>query len=171
MTKYRIRGKYNEISESAVIGDNSILSSFDFIGKNAIIGKNVHIANYVEINNDCKIGDNTSIQVFTVFNSNTVVGKNCLIAGHVGTTDEKYPTPFTKTIKRTPCQIEDNVILGEGAKLICCKIGNNSVIGTGSVVTKDIPENQVWVGNPAKFLMTRKEYDQKQKEFLIDQNC
>jgi len=168
MTNYTIRGKYNEISESAVIGNNTVLSSFDFIGKNAIIGKNVHIANYVEINSDCKIGDNTNIQVFTVFNSNTVVGKNCLIAGHVTTTDEKYPTPFTNRIKRTPCKIGDNVILGAGVTLICCNIGDNSVIGAGAVILKDIPPNQVWVGNPAKFLMTRKEYDQKQKEFLID---
>jgi len=168
MTNYTIRGQYNEISESAVIGNDTILSSFDFIGRNAIIGKNVHIANYVEINSDCKIGDNTSIQVFTVFNSNTVVGKNCLIAGHVATTDEKYPTPFTDMIKRIPCKIGDNVILGEGVKLICCNVGDNSVVGAGAVILKDIPPNQVWVGNPAKFLMTRKEYDQKQKEFLID---
>lgn len=168
LIKYVIRGKYNEIDASASIGKNTIISGWTFIGKNAKIGKDCRIANYVEINSDVKIGENTNIQVFVVLNSNTKVGKNCMIAGHVSTMDERYPTPDTKSVKRTPCVIGNNVVIGGGALLVCCKIGNNSVVGAGSVVISNIPKNQVWAGNPAKpmknkfgKIMSRKEFDLK----------
>jgi acetyltransferase-like isoleucine patch superfamily enzyme len=171
MKNYTERGKFNDIHESAQIGKGTIISNFVYIGKDVKIGKNVKISNYVNIDSGCTIGDNTSIQVYSVFNNNTRVGKNCLIAGHVGTVDEKYPTPFTQNVKRQPCEIGDNVIIGEGAKLVSVKIGNYAVVGTGAVVLKDVPFNQVWVGNPAKpviikvdehyRIMTREDFEAK----------
>ncbi len=52
--------------------------------------------------------------------------------------------------------IEDDVFIG-ALSIICkpCIIGRNSIIAAGSVVTKDIPENEVWGGNPAKFIKKR----------------
>lgn len=52
-----------------------------------------------------------------------------------------------------PVEIKNNVFIG--CNTIICKsivVGENSVIGAGSVVTRDIPANEVWAGNPAKFL-------------------
>lgn len=89
-----------------------------------------------------------------------------MFGGNVITADEKYLTPYTESVNRTPCEIGDNVMIGVGSILICCKIGNNSIVGAGSLVLNDIPDDEVWIGSPAKYLMKRSEYDEKQKEFL-----
>ena len=52
-----------------------------------------------------------------------------------------------------PVKIGDNVWIGMNSCILPgVEIGNNSIIGSGSVVTKNIPENEIWVGNPAKFI-------------------
>jgi acetyltransferase-like isoleucine patch superfamily enzyme len=52
-----------------------------------------------------------------------------------------------------PIIIEDIVSIGSSVTVLCgVTIGKNSVVGAGSVVTKDIPPFQVWAGNPARFL-------------------
>ena len=52
--------------------------------------------------------------------------------------------------------IGDHTFIGTGT-IICkdVRIGSNVIIGAGSVVTKDIPENEIWAGNPAKFIKKR----------------
>ena len=170
MAKYSIRGKYNDISNDVIIGDDTILSSFIFIGKNVVIGKNCNITNYVEINSDVTIGDNVNLQPFSILNSNTIIEDDVMFSIGVKTADEKYLTPDTKRIVRIPCHFKNNCRIGIDSTIISSTIGQNSIVGAKSLVLKDVPDNEVWVGNPAKFLMTRKEYDQKQKEFLIDQN-
>lgn len=169
--KYTIRGKYNEILTED-IGEGTIISGWCYIGKGVKIGERVKISNYVNIDSGCEIGDDTSIQVYSVLNSNTKVGKRCLIAGHVGTVDEKYPTPFTQTVERHPCIIGDDCIIGEGAKLVSVMIGNEAVIGTGAVVLKNVPRGEIWIGNPAKpfisqttgKVLTREDFNKKFKE-------
>ena len=55
--------------------------------------------------------------------------------------------------KTSPITISDNVFIGTSC--IICKgvsIGENAVIGAGSIVTKNIPANEIWAGNPAKFI-------------------
>lgn len=54
-----------------------------------------------------------------------------------------------------------------GARVIICQpvtIGENAVVGAGSVVTKDIPDNEVWAGNPAKFIKMREGFEKNRKE-------
>ncbi|MBQ0088170.1 MAG: N-acetyltransferase, partial [Prevotellaceae bacterium] len=49
--------------------------------------------------------------------------------------------------------------IGAGSTILCgITIGENAMIGIGSVVTKDVPAGEVWVGNPAKFLKKKEEY-------------
>lgn len=58
-----------------------------------------------------------------------------------------------KSRKNAPVIIEDNVFIG--AKCIILKgvtIGENSIVGAGSLVTKSIPSNEIWAGNPARFI-------------------
>lgn len=167
MNKHTQRGLSNEIHKTAEIDSTAILSGWNFIGARAVIGKNCKIANFVEINSDCKIGDGTNIQTFTCLNSGTIIGKDCLLSDHVATADEKYPTPKTETIQRTPCEIGNNCIIGTNVTLICVKIGDNVVVGAGSVVTKNLPSNCVYVGNPAVRIMSRKQFDKKQTGFKI----
>ena len=86
------------------------------------------------------------------------IGKNCLLAqqvsliasGHIIETDQNYrDAPWDET--KTGIMIEENVWIGAGVTILPgCRIGRNVVIGAGSVVTKSIPENEVWAGVPAR---------------------
>jgi len=60
--------------------------------------------------------------------------------------------------------IEEGAVVGGGATVVPgCTMGKNSVLGAGSVLTKSIPENEVWAGNPAKHLMSRAEYEARRE--------
>jgi acetyltransferase-like isoleucine patch superfamily enzyme len=55
--------------------------------------------------------------------------------------------------KKRPVVINDNVFIGAHSTILKgVTIGKNSVIGACSVITKDIPDNEIWAGNPAKFI-------------------
>lgn len=62
-------------------------------------------------------------------------------------------------------KIGDNVFIGANSVVLCnTRIGNNVIIGAGSVVTKDIPSNSVYAGNPAKFICTFEEFQKRHLE-------
>lgn len=61
-------------------------------------------------------------------------------------------------------EIGNNVYIGHGATILCnVRIGDNAIIGAGSVVTKDVPSNTVFAGNPARYICTVQEYKAKHK--------
>lgn len=76
------------------------------------------------------------------------ITRGCILLTH-------YYNPFTHTFDRGKIVIRKNAFIG--CNTVICKpvtIGVNSVIGAGSVVTKDITDNEIWAGNPAKFKKT-----------------
>ena len=90
------------------------------------------------------------------------IGSKCLIGADVQIFDNDFHTidpgnrrhenSFDK-IKSAPVVIEDNVFIGVGSKILKgVRIGRNSVIGAGSIVSKDIPANSIAAGNPAKVI-------------------
>lgn len=82
-----------------------------------------------------------------VIHSRAIIGKNCIVGQCVtiGGRSRHYDVP----------KIGDNVYIGAGAKILGpITVGNNSVIGAGAVVLKDVPENSIIVGIPAKVIKT-----------------
>jgi acetyltransferase-like isoleucine patch superfamily enzyme len=82
-----------------------------------------------------------------------VIGDSCMLANGVFVTDSDWHGVYDRSLpvgKSVPVSIEDNVWIGDSA-LVCkgVKIGRNSIIGAGSVVVGDIPENAIAAGNPA----------------------
>ena len=128
-------------------------------------GNNVHIADTCVILPafDFEIGDNSSISCYTTIYAKfgVKIGKNCLISSNCGISsynhiidsddrhrDEIHDHKYSKAVL-----IGDNVWIGMNACILPgIEIGNNSIIGSGSVVTKNVPPNEIWVGNPARFV-------------------
>lgn len=116
------------------------------------IGIGTKIGTFVEIGQRVKIGRNCKIESFTFICEGVEIGDNVFIGPHVCFTNDKYP-PSNKIWKTL---IRDYASIGANTTIVCgISIGKNSEIGAGSVVTKSIPEGEVWVGNPAKFLRKR----------------
>lgn len=117
------------------------------IRENVSLGDKVVVLSNAVINVGSIIDDETMIDMGSVIGSGTKIGKRCHIGA--GTVISGILEPASKN----PVIIEDDVFIGAGAVILPgIIIKKNSIIGAGSVVTKNVEENEVVVGNPAKFL-------------------
>lgn len=119
---------------------------------NCTIGKNCVIGSYVEIGNDVIIGDNCKIENGVFIPKGVVIEDEVFVGPHVVFTNDRFPRAkgnwkITKTFIRKGASIGANATIRCGVT-----IGENAMIGCGSVVTQDVPANEVWAGNPAKKL-------------------
>ena len=151
-------GIYRTIAEDVILGQDVFLAQFvNLYG--CSIGDYSRIGTFVEIQKGVHIGSNCKIQSHS-FICEGVRIKNRVFIGHgVIFINDKLPktTNLDGTIKRngdwtcTETTIEDEASIGSGSTILCgINIGRGAVIGAGSVVTKNVPDGQVWVGNPAK---------------------
>ena len=127
------------------IGENTKIGAFVEIQKNARVGKNCKISSHTFICEGVKIGDNCFIGHGVIFvNDNHPRSVNS--DGNLET-EEDWEGRFVKT------RVEKNVSIGSNVTVLGdITIGKGSMIGAGSVVTKDVPANQTWAGNPATFI-------------------
>lgn len=115
-----------------------------------ILKKHLEVKYSVLISTNAKIGKNLSLDHFfgIVIGDNVVIGDNCKIYQQVTVGQKNGGFP----------NIGDNVIIYAGAKVIGdIKIGNNVEIGANAVVLKDVPDNFIAVGVPAKIIMKKDE--------------
>ncbi|MED4041114.1 sugar O-acetyltransferase [Niallia taxi] len=119
-------------------------------------GRHTHLGNDVYANFNLTLVDDTDIYI----GNNVLIGPNVTIdAG----THPIHPELRRKAAQyNLPVIIEDNVWIGAGAIILPgVRIGENTVIGAGSVVTKDIPPNVVAIGSPCRILRKINENDMK----------
>lgn len=118
---------------------------------------------FIDTNAELIIGDNVGISQTTLICHKSInIGNNVKIGGGVSIYDTDFHSlnpEIRKSKEDTKNCIEKAVIVKDnafiGAHSIILKgvtIGENSIIGAGSVVTKSVPDNQIWAGNPAKFI-------------------
>ncbi len=128
-------------------------------------GKHVHLGSHVYVNYNLTLVDDTHIYI----GDHVMIAPNVVIATG---THPIHPELRRKEAQfNLPVHIQDNVWLGAGCLVMPgVTIGENSVIGAGSVVTKDIPANVVAVGNPCRVLrdISEKDLTVYHKESLID---
>ena len=154
--------KYLCISEDVKLGKNIKLSKFiNLYG--CEIGDNTKIGAFVEVQKNAQIGKNCKISSHTFVCEGVTIGDNCFIGHSVTFINDNYPRSVNKegnleteedwAPRFVKTNIGNNVSIGSNATILGgVTIGEGSIVGAGSVVTKDIPPNQTWAGNPAKML-------------------
>ena len=138
--------------QSLNIGKNTTVWQYSVILKGAVIGDHCNINFNVFIENDVIIGDNVTVKCGVCLWDGIVIEDNVQIGPNVTFTNDKYPRskkPYVlqKTIIKKNASIGAATIVLGGVT-----IGENSMIGAGSIVTKDVPEFELWLGQPAKFI-------------------
>ncbi|AJW64766.1 MULTISPECIES: acyltransferase [Elizabethkingia] len=137
--------------QSINIGENTMIWQYCVVLKDAVIGNNCNINCNVFIENDVVIGDNVTVksgvQVWdgVILEDNVFIGPNVTFTNDLIPRSKKIPDIFAKTLVKKGASIGANATIVAGNT-----IGENALIGAGSVITKSIPPNTVWFGNPAK---------------------
>ena len=127
---------------------------FQFVNAyNCIIGDESKVGAFVEIQGGVKIGNRCKISSHSFICEGVNIGKNVFIGHNVNTINDNLPKVNNENWVVEKIIIRDNVSIGTGSTIMGnVTIGENSIIGANSLVTTDIPYNEVWVGSPAKFL-------------------
>ncbi|OYU93279.1 MAG: transferase [Bacteroidetes bacterium B1(2017)] len=143
------------------IGSNVIFNSSK---KANMVGLTKPCSIRVTENGKLNIGNNSGFSGVTIYCvENISIGNFVTIGGNVCIWDTDFhPMQHLdrrahniSKIKTAPVDIHDDVFIGANSIILKgVTIGQNSIVGAGSVVTKDIPKNEIWAGNPAKFIRT-----------------
>ncbi len=119
------------------------------------IGNNCTIGSYVEIQDNVKIGNNVIISSHSFICSLVNIENDVFIGHGVMTINDIYPPSFRRTGSKThwgKTLIKKGAVIGSNATLFPITIGKNSQIGAGSVVTRDVPDDCIVAGNPARII-------------------
>jgi acetyltransferase-like isoleucine patch superfamily enzyme len=154
------------------------MNTYQCIAPDVKLGQNVKLSKFINLYG-CEIGDESKIGAFVEIQKNASVGKRCKISSHTfvceGVTiednvfighgvmfiNDSYPrataadgnlqTEADWKVERTV--VKKGASIGSGATILSnISIGENAIVGAGSVVTKDVPPGSIVVGNPAKIL-------------------
>lgn len=158
-------------------------TSYCRISDDVKLGKDVRIFGFVNLYG-CEIGDNTKIGTFVEIQKGAKIGKNCKIQSHtficeavtiednifIGHNVTFINDMFPRAVNEegalateddwecVPTLVKKGTTIGSSVTLLGgITIGENAMIGAGSVVTKDVPANTVVAGNPARIIRTLKE--------------
>jgi UDP-2-acetamido-3-amino-2,3-dideoxy-glucuronate N-acetyltransferase len=142
-----------EVSEQANLGKNVKIWNLAqvrenaHLGDNTIVSKNVYIDFDVHIGANVKIQNNVSVYHGVTIEDDVFVGPSAIF------TNDLRPRAVNAKWQVTPTLIKKGASIGAGATLVCgIEIGQYAMIGSGAVVSKNIPAHALVVGNPAKLV-------------------
>ena len=153
------------------------MSDYLCVAPDVKLGENVKLAKFINLYG-CEIGDNTKIGAFVEVQKNARIGRNCKISSHTfvceGVTVEDdvfighgvtfindlYPRATAGGVLQTeqdwkvePTLIKRGASIGSGTTILASlTVGENAMVGAGSVVTRSVPANTIVAGNPARVL-------------------
>ena len=129
----------------------SYISEKSNVYESAKLGKNIKIGAFAEIGRDVVIGDNVNISCGVFIPENTIIEDNVFIGPHTVFTNDKNPPSDGAWRKEKPTVVREGASIGANCTILpSLTIGENSRIGAGSVVTKDVISETLVYGNPAR---------------------
>ena len=140
------------IDENAVIGNGTKIWHFSHImsgaviGENCTIGQNVLVSSKVILGNNVKVQNNVSVYTGVICEDDVFLGPSCVFTNVIN------PRSFISR-RNEFCQtlVKKGATIGANATIICgITIGEYAMIGAGAVVTKDVPDYALIIGNPGK---------------------
>ena len=136
------RPRYSIIKEASVGNGSRVFDQVNLYG--CKIGKNTKVDSYVYIEEGVTIGDDCKIRPFVFIPTGVTIQDDVFIAPNVTFTNDKHPRSHGEW---KLLQIGAGTTITPGVT-----IGENALIGAGSVVTKDIPDNAIAMGTPARIV-------------------
>ncbi|SEQ81698.1 Acetyltransferase (isoleucine patch superfamily) [Treponema bryantii] len=134
----------------AKIPESTNIWQFCVIFPNAKIGENCNICANSLVENDVIIGNNVTIKSGVQLWDGITLEDNVFIGPNATFTNDLYPRSKNPDWKLQRTIIKKGASIGANATILCgITIGENAMIGAGSVVTKDVPAGETWIGNPA----------------------
>lgn len=137
----------------AKVPESTNIWQFCVVLRKAKIGENCNICSHCFIENDVVIGNNVTVKCGVQVWDGITIEDNVFVGPNVTFTNDLYPrskqhlAEYAKTLLKKGCSI------GANSTIVCGVIvGENAMIGAGSVVTTDIPAGELWYGNPARFV-------------------
>lgn len=145
----------HELSDvkSQNIGQGTRVWQFTVILNGAVIGEDCNICAHTFIENDVVIGNNVTIKSGVYLWNGISLENNVFIGPCVTFSNDKfprskqYPESYLRTLVKSGASVSANATILPGITL-----GENCMVGAGAVVTKDVPNNAVVIGNPAKII-------------------
>jgi UDP-2-acetamido-3-amino-2,3-dideoxy-glucuronate N-acetyltransferase len=138
--------------QSAHIGANTNIWQFCVVLPGAVIGDNCNICAHCFIENDVAIANNVTVKTGVQLWDGITIEDYVQIGPNVTFANDKYPRA-KQPFEIQHILVKKNASIGAGSVILGgITIGENAMIGAGSVVTKDVPDNELWFGNPARFV-------------------
>ncbi|MCT8338469.1 hypothetical protein MG296_00245 [Flavobacteriaceae bacterium TK19130] len=140
-------GAFCIIEDDVVIGDGTVIKNYVELRKGTIVGKNCYIDSRVSSSGNCTIGNHVTVRYDSILARGIKIGDHTYICPKMMSNNLN-----TEHEQIGGAQIGKHVFIGTNCVLQHgISIGDNSVLGSLSFVNKDIPANETWFGNPAKF--------------------
>jgi acetyltransferase-like isoleucine patch superfamily enzyme len=141
------------VDEGAKIGKGTKIWHFAHVRGTAALGENCNIGKDVYIDTDVVIGNNVKIQNGVSVYKGVKIEDDVFCGPHMTFTNDLYPRAFGDTFEIFKTLVKKGASIGAHATIICdITLGEYCMVGSGAVVTKDVPTHGLVVGNPARLV-------------------